>query len=834
MKAPSETGKKVLAIIIIVNLCLLYIIGALHATMCGYPTWNPIKMIQCFFVFGFPTHLFVTVYLIALLLGGYLLFKFSREQGGLDVLGRAFHMNLARQTYGDTHFETPAEFKEIALVQSPKNAYGTILGQWDSSGEKLINQRMSNKRDNKHMMVIGASGTGKTYTFVKPYCFQCVKRRESVIITDPDGGLFRDMAGYFQDQGYVVRQLNLKDPIKSDGWDCLKTVQGPNAELIAQLFSHTVISNLVKDLDSIYGSGPMALLKACILRVVLGHDYPPEKKNIKSVYELLSNPAGEEFLETMFDINILEPEETPCLKPYLSYKTASPNLRGNLITNLSVQLQLLQSDLLCQVLSTDDMDLTLPGKQPCAYFCRFPDYHDTYKFIVSLFFSMLFIQLTEFADDCPGGRLPVPVNFLLDEFPSIGRIPDFDRKISTVRKRSMNICMILQDITQLQQERAYKDTWVTIMANCATLVSLGINDKETADLITKRIGETTVAVETQQHDAQESILMPFCRRSTGEGRRSLLSFEELYRVGVDDCLILAQRHNPIYAKKYPYILHPDAKKLREILPSDIPPITDIEARKTKREKENAYISAYLLKHPLNKVNRDYANLDEPTVPLSPFEEFKIKLADFLKQTFALTTQNDDTEKTKAEELEEEENGFSFLSLGSAAYEEPDISDIVFEEMPSFQVEETASDIAAAPSLAQTDQATPPEPDDDKDDDGEFSRDFGPHETVVLPPQQMLRQRPVPVAPSRPQKQEPTAAEEPPATEKPSATPPIGTPALSGVTFYGAKKGKKYRAPDADFAQALKDKSSQEQPTQIQEAMTYAKPPAKRKPDMSDT
>ena len=151
----------------------------------------------------------------------------------------------------------------------------------------------------------------------------------------------------------------------------------------------------------------------------------------------------------------------------MSFKQGSPNLRGNLITNLSVQLQLLQSDLVKTVLSTDGIDLELPGKEPTALFCLFPDNHDTYRFVVSLFFSMLFTRLADLADrnTTNGRRLDVPVNFLLDEFPSIGVIPDFDRKIATIRKRAMNVTMIFQDITQLQNN--YRDTWVTLVSNCS-------------------------------------------------------------------------------------------------------------------------------------------------------------------------------------------------------------------------------------------------------------------------------------------------------------------------------------------------------------------------------
>lgn len=331
------------------------------------------------------------------------------------------------------------------------------------------------------------------------------KRRESVVITDPDGGLYRDLAGYFEDSGYVVRRFDLTNLQKSDGWDCLKSITPENAELDAQLFAQVVISNTMDDTTSIYATGPMSLLKALILRVFLDPEIPPEKKNIGEVYAMLQNPLGEEFLDKLFDDDSLCDELKPCLGPYLSFKQGSPNLRGNLITNLSVQLQLLQNKLVCKVLSTDDIDLLLPGQQPCAYFCLFPDSHDTFKFIVSLFFSCLFTNLIAYADQKCGGALPVPVNFLLDEFPSIGHLPDWDKKLAVVRKRNMSIVMIFQNITQLVN--LYETAWQTIFSNCATWVALGINDEETAKLFSSRIGETSVEASTKKSSRLQHYLL---------------------------------------------------------------------------------------------------------------------------------------------------------------------------------------------------------------------------------------------------------------------------------------------------------------------------------------
>lgn len=628
---------------VIILLISLYLTGIINS---GFKTVSPVGIIGCFWEKGFPFGTFLVVVFLCCLFVGFGYLKNLKSGVESDVLGRNFLRRTQSQAYGDTHFETPKEYKEVFAVQPPEKAVGTILGQLDDTGKKLINQRIDNTRDNRHMVVVGASGTGKSYTFSIPYAFQCARRRESIIITDPDGGLYRKLAGYFEDQGYVVRRFDLANLNKSDGWHCVKSVFGDNVNevsLNSQLFTNTVISNITKDMDgNIYASGPMTLLKALIMRVVLGDDYPLEEKNIRSVYQLLVSSNGEADLDLKFglaDQPLVAGSDVAASKaPYQAFKNGSPNLRGNIITNLAVDLQLFQDDTVCSVLSTDDIDLELPGKQPCAYFCIFPDSHDTYKFIVSLFFSMLFIRLVALGDRSPGGRCPVPVNFLLDEFASIGKLPDFERKLATVRKRALNIVMIFQDITQLQN--SYPTTWVTLMSNCATFLSLGVNDGETANLMTKRIGETTVQVETEQHQAVESIFKVYNPYSSGSGKRSLLSYEELFRVDKDSVIILAQRHGPIMARKYPYPLHPDASLCREIALDDIPDITDVEGRAARREAEAERVQRYLEEHPAEDVGRicsDWYDEYDREVDKSPIEKARDTLVERLEKSLATTS-----------------------------------------------------------------------------------------------------------------------------------------------------------------------------------------------------
>ena len=613
---------------VIVILCFYFagMFGALRYNISS--AMNPSFIVKCSIEHGYPWGGFLLLLLKFSLVAFFSIWRAIDDAGNMDKMGRLFKMATDRQVYGDSHFETPEEFEDVALVQHPEDAYGTILGQMDMSGRHVVNFRMDEmNRLNQHIAIVGASGSGKTYTFTKNYVFQAAKRRESLILTDPDGGLYKDMAGWLIDHGYKVRRFDLRRLEKSDGWDCLRSIDAPdeqNLQINAQIFAQTAISNMFRadDIDKFPAPGCLSLLTALVLKVYLGHEFKPEQRNISTVYQCLQEKDGEEFLKSLFDEDSMADEEKICLGPYRSFLEGSPNMRGVVMSTLATKLQVFQSSMVRKVLSTNDIDLVAPGKETCAYFCVFPDNHATFKFVVSLFFSMLMMNLTNYADDQREGYLPVPVDFLLDEFPSIGVLPDWERKMATVRKRHINVAMIFQDITQLQNN--YKDSWVTLLSNCSTFLSLGINDQYTSEMVTMRAGDTTVEVQTQQHQAIESIFTVYRPFSTGEGKRSLLSYDELFRLKPDDSIILFQSHYPVWLKKFPYVNHPEAENLRKIYPEDIPNIND-EAARAKRAAENdTVVQAYRSEHPIAD-ERSYDGLCESEPTKSLLQALKQKI-----------------------------------------------------------------------------------------------------------------------------------------------------------------------------------------------------------------
>lgn len=572
---------------------------------------NPFRMFKWAYVYGFPSYMFLLfLVLFVAIFGGAIMHSLNSELAR-DTLQRKFYLPKKRKTYGEAHFEEPEEYKDAAVIRSPEAALGPIVGQLDDSNTKLITALTKKKTGNNHFAVFGLSGSGKSYTVTNNFIFQAVRRRESLIISDPDGGLEKLQRGYLISHGYVVRTLNLQDLDKSDGWDCLKSLASDTPEITdvkSQIFAYACIANTMEGArKDIYFNGPLLLLRALILRVYLGtaingRVISPEERNIKTVYEQLLQDNEEEYLNQLFEEAQMNEEEKRCLAPWRNFNNSSQNLRGNLIVNLGTLLQPLMTEKVATVLSTDEIDLELPGEVPCAYFCQFPDTHDTYKFVVSLFFSMIIQCLVDKADATPSGKLKVPVNFLLDEFPSLGVLPDWARKMSVVRKRNINVVMIFQNIMQLQAN--YQDDWVSILQNCGTLVSLGVNDEYTAAFLQKRIGTTTIEVETKSHDGTEGVfrLRPQ-NYSSGEGKRDLLSLDEIFKLNENNSLILFNTHNAIIARKYPYIYHPEAKLLCDDPLGEKPSFDNKAGRKIRQQAEEAFLRRFYQDHP-GLVHRD--------------------------------------------------------------------------------------------------------------------------------------------------------------------------------------------------------------------------------------
>ena len=360
-------------------------------------------------------------------------------------------------TYGTSGFMTPAEMHQVLdLVDNVKKTKGPILGRIGNKALCLP----ENTRINSNVAVYGASGSMKSRAYVRNAVFQCVARGESLILTDTKSELYEDLAVYLENNGYTVRVFNLVSPEHSDSWNCLMEIEG--SETVAQIFADVIIQNTgTSKGDHFWDNAELNLLKALILYVEQG--FPPESKNIGQVYKLLTMSSEKE-LNALFD---LLPVSHPAKVPYCIYKQASETVRSGVIIGLGSRLQIFQNKIIRQITSYDEIDLTLPGREKCAYFCIVSDQDHSFDFLSSLFLSFIFIKLVRYADiQCEGGRLPVPVHILADELgAAAGTILDLPTKISVIRSRRISISCIFQNLPQMQNRYPF-NSWQEILGNC--------------------------------------------------------------------------------------------------------------------------------------------------------------------------------------------------------------------------------------------------------------------------------------------------------------------------------------------------------------------------------
>ena len=480
----------------------------------------------------------------------------------------------SKGTYGTAGFMPKKEVTEVLdLVGDVKKHGGTILGKLD--GKAVCVPRET--RLNSNIAVYGASGSMKTRAFCVNRILQSAARGESIVITDPKSELYEKTSEYLRAQGYEVKVFNLVTPEASDSWNCLGEIGGE--ELMAQLFCDVIIKNTGSERgDHFWDSAEMNLLKALVLYVEQG--YPADRKNIGEVYKLLTL-CSENRLNDLFE---MIPSTHPAKAPYAIFKQASETVRSGVIIGLGSRLQVFQNKQIRNITAYDEIDLELPGKKPCAYFCITSDQDSTFDFLSSLFLSFVFIKLVRYADkNCPDGKLPVPVHVLGEELTACGVIPDLSRKISVIRSRNISMSCVFQNLAGLQNRYPYNQ-WQEILGNSDIQLFLGCVDELTAKYISDRSGEVSINVTSKAKQLgtwRVSDYTPEYRETSGVGKRKLLTMDEVLRLPINKALVIIRGRKVLQVDKFDYTSHPEAVKLTPCKASEHIP----EWSKTPREEK---------------------------------------------------------------------------------------------------------------------------------------------------------------------------------------------------------------------------------------------------------
>lgn len=485
----------------------------------------------------------------------------------------------SKGTYGTAGFMGKKEVREVLdLVPNIRRHPGTILGELE--GEVVCVPLKT--RFNGNLAVYGASGSKKTRAFCVNMILQSAARKSSLVICDPKSELYEKTSAYLRDRGYTVKVFNLVTPAASDSWNCLSEINGQ--ELLAQLFCDVIIKNTGSERgDHFWDSAEMNLLKALVLYVE--RNYPKERRNIGEVYQLLATSEEKE-LNALFDVL---PIGHPAKAPYSIFKQSGESVRGGVIIGLGSRLQVFQNQDIRNITAYDEIDLELPGKQPCAYYCITSDQDSTFDFLSSLFLSFIFIKLVRYADEkCPGGALPVPVHVLGEELCACGVIPDLSRKISVIRSRNISMSCVFQNLAGLQN-RYPNNQWQEILGNCDITLFLGCTDALTAQFISDRTGEASISVTSRAKQLgtwRISNYTPEYRETSGVGKRKLMTMDEVLRMDIDKALVILRGKKVLEVDKYDYSKHPEAKKLRAAKAASHIPAWQTQMREAEKQAED--------------------------------------------------------------------------------------------------------------------------------------------------------------------------------------------------------------------------------------------------------
>lgn len=413
-------------------------------------------------------------------------------------------------------------------------------------------------RRNLNTVVIGGSGAGKTRFYAKPNIMQC---NTSFVVLDPKGEIIRSVGHLLEDNGYVIKVIDLIDMSKSLGYNPFHYIQSDKdvLKLITNLIRNTTPKGSSTN-DPFWEKSETALLEALML--YLYHYAPEDEQNFTMVMEMLNyaevkedeedyeSPLDELFKRLeMIDSNSL------ALKQYKIYKQAAGKTAKSILISVGVRLAAFNLEELASLTKYDEMELEQIGERKTALFAIISDNDSTFNFIVGMLYTQLFQMLYYQADYVHGGELPVPVHFLMDEFANVALPDEFDKLLSTMRSRQIFVSIILQNLAQIKA--LYKDSWESILGNCDETYYLGGNEQSTHKYISELLGKETLDTNTYGKSSGHSGNYSTNYQQTG---RELLTADEVRLLDNNYGLLFIRGERPIKDRKYNLLKHPNIKQ----------------------------------------------------------------------------------------------------------------------------------------------------------------------------------------------------------------------------------------------------------------------------------
>lgn len=470
------------------------------------------------------------------------------------------------------------ENKDIAPYIDPKFENNVLI----TNTERLtMNSRPKNPKyaRNKNVLVIGGSGSGKTRFYVKPNLMQM---HSSYVVTDPKGTLVLECGKMLYENGYdikILNTINFKKSMKYNPFAYLRSEKD-----ILKLVQ-TIIANTKGDGEKA-GEDFWVKAEKLYYTALIGYIYyeaPEEEKNFKTLLDMIDASEVREDDETYMNpidrlFEALEKKDPThfAVKQYKKYKLAAGKTAKSILTSCGARLAPFDIRELRELMSEDELELDKIGDRKTALFVIISDTDDTFNFVVSIMYSQLFNLLCDKADDVYGGRLPVHVRCLLDEFANIGLIPKFEKLIATIRSREISASIILQ--AQSQLKAIYKDHADTIVGNCDSTLFLGGKEKTTVKELSETLGKETIDLYNTSETRSNQKSFGLNYQKTG---KELMSQDEITVMDGGKCIYQLRGVRPFLSDKFDITKHKNYKLLEDY---DKKNLFDVEEYLTNRDK----------------------------------------------------------------------------------------------------------------------------------------------------------------------------------------------------------------------------------------------------------
>ena len=453
-----------------------------------------------------------------------------------------------REEHGSAQWGSPAQMNRKYADRIPTQ--NKILTQNVSVG--LDGRR---HRRNLNTLVCGGSGAGKTRFFAKPNLCQA---NSSYVVLDPKGELLRDTGNLLSAKGYDIKVLDLINMEKSHCYNPFVYLRSDNdiQRLVTNLFKNTTPKGSQSQ-DPFWDQAATMLLLALIF--YLHYEAPPEEQNFPMVMEMIR--AGEvreddetykSALDILFERLEMRNPEHIALKYYRSYHSGSGKTLKSIQITLISRLEKFNLESLASITQNDELELWSIGEKKTAVFAIIPDNDSSFSFLVGMLYTQLFQQLYYQADVIHGGRLPVHVHFLMDEFANVALPDEFDKLLSTMRSREISVSIIIQNLAQLKA--LFEKQWESIVGNCDEFLYLGGNEQSTHEYVSKLLGKETIDTNTYGQSKGRNGSYSTNWQLAG---RELMTPDEVRMLDNRYALLFIRGERPVEDLKFDILKHPN-------------------------------------------------------------------------------------------------------------------------------------------------------------------------------------------------------------------------------------------------------------------------------------